>query len=106
VELPETTRISELHFNSPPRWRGWSPDAPPPLQTYPRSYRLDASLDGVQWNTLAEGSGSAADVIISFDPVEAKFLKITLRNDVNEGEEIPWTMRRLTVYGLMNAMAQ
>ena len=100
IELPEATSISELHFNAPPKWRGWGPDAPPPLQTYPRAYELKTSVDGKQWHTVAEGQCDRADVTISFEPVLAKFVRMVQTAAVQEDGEIPWSMRQMKLFGL------
>ena len=63
IALPKPISISELHFTSPPKSRGWSPDAPPPLQTYPRAYTLEASDDGKSWTKIAEGKGVSSCVL-------------------------------------------
>ena len=100
IEFPESLSVSEVHFNAPPKSRGWSPTAPPPLQTYPRSFVLEASKDGVNWETLAKGKAEQADVIIPFKAVTAKFLKITQLDDLEETElVIPWAMRQMKLFG-------
>ncbi|MCW5517157.1 c-type cytochrome [Muriicola sp. Z0-33] len=100
IEFPEILSVSELHFNSPPKSRGWSPTAPPPLQTYPRSYLLEASVDGENWQKIAEGKCEQADVLIAFDLVKAKFLKITQLEDIEEKDlPIPWAMRQMKIFG-------
>ncbi|MBT8185712.1 MAG: c-type cytochrome [Eudoraea sp.] len=100
IEFPEILSVSELHFNSPPKSRGWSPTAPPPLQTFPRSYVLEASVDGINWKKLIEGKCDQADVLIVFDLVKAKFLRITqLENIEVNDSDIPWAMRQMKIYG-------
>ncbi len=100
IEFPEVFSVSELHFNAPPKSRGWSPNAPPPLQTYPRSYMLEASIDGLNWKKLAEGKCDQADVLIAFDLVKTKFLRITQLENIEENElVIPWAMRQMKIFG-------
>ena len=101
IAFPESIQISELHFNAPSKSRGWSPDAPPPIQTYPRSYKLEASLDGKSWKLLSESKPTKADVIISFEPIKARFLRLTQMENVDkiEGLEVPWAMRQMKIYG-------
>ena len=100
IEMSQSANVTELHFNAPPRWRGWRPKSPPPLQTYPRSYKLQASMDGVNWNSLAEGKCEQADVVIAFEPVQAKFLRITLTEDLQEEEETAWSMKQMKIFGM------
>ena len=49
VELEKPTTLTEIQFQSPPIRKGWGPEAPPPIQTYPRAYEIQVSMDGEQW---------------------------------------------------------
>jgi mono/diheme cytochrome c family protein/glucose/arabinose dehydrogenase len=102
IELPEISNISELHFVSPPKSRGWSPDAPLPWQTFPRAFILETSEDGKNWKTLIKEVGSKSRVELSFEPTKAKFLRITQQADIKyeEGEESPWAMKEMKLFGL------
>lgn len=102
IELPEILDISELHFISPPKSRGWSPDAPPPWQTFPRAFVLETSVDGKKWNTIVEDIGSKSNVALIFNSIRTKFLRITQQADIKfkEGEESPWSMKEMKLYGL------
>lgn len=101
IELPVMTSLSELHFTSPPKSRGWSPDAPPPIQTYPRAYVFESSVDGKSWTKLATEKGNQAEIILRFKPTSVKFLRMTLMEDVNPEEdlEIPWVMKQMKIFG-------
>jgi mono/diheme cytochrome c family protein/glucose/arabinose dehydrogenase len=102
IELPDISNISALHFVAPPMSRGWRPDAPPPWQTYPRAFILETSEDGADWKTLIEVIGSNSKVELNFEPIKAKFLRITQKANVEfeEGEISPWSMREMKLYGL------
>ncbi len=111
VELPVATTLTELQFKSPPISRGWQKGSPPPIHTYPKEYNVDVSLDGKQWtNVITKGEGTGASMTIRFDPVNAKFLRITLTKSetIVHGErrgrpfdfEVAWTMREFKIYGL------
>lgn len=102
IELPELSTISELHFVSPPKGRGWSPDAPPPWQTYPRAFVLEASEDGKNWKTISEGIGSKSNIELIFEPIKTRFLRITQQADIEyeEGEISPWSMKEMKLYRL------
>lgn len=102
IELPKPAQISELHFTSPPKSRGWSPDAPPPFQTYPRAYEVQISIDGKNWNSVAKGECSQSEVKITFDPANAKYLRITQKSDLKDeqAEEYPWSMKEMKLYGI------
>lgn len=101
IEFPEARTITEIHFNSPPKGRGNYRDRIPPFQSYPRSYDLQVSLDGANWNTIKTGKSDSADTILSFEPNEAKFLRIILTDDIEEKGEIPWSMRQMKIFGLL-----
>ena len=99
VEFPEVVRLSEFSFRSPAKRFGWGPDAPPPLQTYPRNYELQVSLDGNNWETVTAGSCETPEVLIDLGGSEARFLKIIHKGNVTETGEIPWNMRQLKIFG-------
>lgn len=110
VELPEAATIIEIAFKSPPISRGWREGSPPPIQTSPRAFVLETSLDGQQWTkTVPAGESLTSSTTIRFEPVRAKFIRMTLTKseEVVHGErrgkpfdfEVAWTMRELKVYG-------
>jgi mono/diheme cytochrome c family protein len=104
IAFPEQMNLSEVHFNATPIYRGWRPDAPPPLQTFPRGYILETSMDGSSWMEIENSNGEQADVSLVFDTVKAKFLRIKLTKNFGpqEDHEIPWSMRQMKIYGSPN----
>lgn len=44
---------------------------------YPRSYQVDVSLDGINWVRAASGGGRKEHTDISFEPVKARYIRIT-----------------------------
>ncbi len=62
-------------------------------------------MDGSNWTSVAEGNCDNENVTISFDPVQTTFLRITqtgiLAEAEEEEEEIPWSMREMKIYGLL-----
>ena len=95
VELPEPMAVTELEFTSPSQ--GGGRGGPPPVGTYPRGYKVQVSLDGQQWSDpVAEGEGSRATTTITFAPVRAKFVRITLTRSANDAA--PWRVQRLRLY--------
>jgi len=100
IELPEAHPITEVHFNAPPIRKGWGPDAPDPIQTYPRAYKLEISTDGNTWKAVASGAPGGQDVKIAFEPANARFIRITQTGTPEASpDEIPWSMRQMKVYG-------
>lgn len=101
IEFPGVTTVTEIHFNSPPKRRGNYRDRIPPFQSYPRSYELEVSSDGTNWNTIKAGKSDNADTILTFEPNKTKFLRIILTDDLEEAGEIPWSMRQMKIFGLL-----
>ncbi|HOX82671.1 MAG TPA: discoidin domain-containing protein [Chryseolinea sp.] len=110
IELPSATTLTEIQFKSPPISRGWREGSPPPIQTYPRIYDVAISMDGKQWTKIiSNGEGTGSSMMIRFDPVKTKFLRITLTKSeaIVHGErrgkpfdyEVTWFMRELKVFG-------
>jgi hypothetical protein len=127
VELPDAVRLTEIQFESPAgrgggggRGRGAAATTPgataaqaqPPAETpapvieqppapYPRGHKVEVSMDGKAWSTVAEGPGPATrpagpTTIIRFDPVQAKFVKIT--QTANAEPPVNWAIQRLRLY--------
>ena len=100
VELPGRHELAEIHFNAPPIRKGWGPDAPDPIQTYPRAYKLELSDDGKSWQEVAAGQPASQEVKIVFPPVRARFIRITETGTPEDSPDvIPWSMRQLRIYG-------
>ncbi|NJB71090.1 mono/diheme cytochrome c family protein [Saonia flava] len=98
VEFPEETKVTELHFICPNVWRG---RRLPPLDTFPRAFEIQVSQNGTSWSTVYEGVGEESDMKLSFEPTSAKFLRIELSKNIEGEDEIPWTMREMEIYGLI-----
>ena len=108
IELPKEMTLTEVQFNAPSSFkRGWRPDpkapqGPPPMvQTFPRTYTVETSSDGTNWQeTIASKKGSNGDNILVFNGLKTKFLRIKLTEGLpSEREEEPWTMRQVKVFG-------
>jgi mono/diheme cytochrome c family protein len=100
IEFPVTATLTELHFNAPPIRKGWGADAPAPIQTYPRGYKLEVSTDGTTWQEVASGQPDNQEVKMVFEPASAKFIKITQTGTPEDSpDEIPWSMRQMKIYG-------
>ena len=99
IALPGEENLTEIHFNAPPIRKGWGPDAPAPIQTFPRGYRLELSRDGKEWKEVAAGNPDSQEVQIVFPPTPARFIRITQTASPEVSpDEIPWSMRQMKVY--------
>lgn len=99
VEIPAAINLAEIQFESRWRRRGRGPDAPPPQLTAPLRYRVEVSTDGNTWRNVAEGEGEKTTTVISFPPVQARFVRIT--QTANPGDDAPyWSMQQLRFYEL------
>jgi hypothetical protein len=95
VELPASSVVTEVQFTSPPL--GGGRGGPPPSQTYPRDYRVEVSADGAAWTTVVEqGRGATNVTAMTFAPVAARFVRITLTSSASEAPA--WAMQRLRIY--------
>ena len=70
--------------------------APPPVVGFPRGYKVEVSMDGASWNSVAEGQGSGATTIITFAPVQAKFVRITQTASPDGGPV--WSIQNLRIF--------
>lgn len=108
LALPEPATITEIQFASPPQRRprseggGQRPGRvrtppPPPLATFPRAYRVQVSMDGTDWSEpVAEGQGHGQTTVIAFEPVRAKFIRVTQTGTVTDAA--PWSIQNLKLY--------
>ena len=94
VELPQAARVMELQFTASALAGG---RGAPVQSTYPRRYRVQVSTDGADWSApVAEGTGIDGTTIVTFAPVNAKFVRITQTETVTNAP--PWSMRLLRLY--------
>ena len=106
IELPRTERVTEVQFQSPPPGgRGGAgsaaavttsgaPVAGPP--GFPRGYKVEVSQDGATWTAAAEGAGTGLLTTATFEPVQAKFVRISL---TASDETAPaWSIQNLKIY--------
>ncbi len=64
---------------------------------YPRGYQVQVSMDGTTWSApVAEGKGTGRSTLISFAPVQAKFVRITQTATVDNAP--PWAVMLMRVY--------
>ena len=72
---------------------------PPPFGSFPIAYKVQVSTDGKSWSTpVGQGEGSPQTQIVTFKPVQAKFVRIT---QTGSGENtLPWSVLNFRVYGV------
>jgi mono/diheme cytochrome c family protein len=69
---------------------------------YPRGYTVTVSTDGTTWSApVGKGEGTGQTTVISFAPVQAKFVRITQTATVEAGP--PWSIQRLRLYEVAKA---
>ena len=96
IEFPNPVTLAQINFVSPLHRRGWGQDAPPPLETYPRNYNIETSMNGVDWESSSfDGNMSATSLTIDLEPAEVKFVRITQTGET----EAPWSMREMKLLG-------
>jgi mono/diheme cytochrome c family protein len=114
IELPAEATVSELQIDSVVRGRvlfapgagrggaatGRGRGRGALLRiTGPASYSVQVSSDGSAWGPpVAEGDGATPTTTIRFEPVRAKFIRITQTGTAENGEA--WGIQRVQIYAL------
>ena len=94
VELPQASRLTELQFTASTIGGG---RGAPVQWTTPRRFQVQVSTDGMAWSApVAEGTGAEGTTIVTFAPVNARFVRITQTETVTNAP--PWSMRLLRLY--------
>jgi hypothetical protein len=121
VELPKAETITEVQFDStngggrggrggagrgaaqaPAPQAGaraagpGGPGGAPPNPGYPRGYKLETSMNGTTWTVAAEGQGTGSSTIITFKPVQAKFVRLT--QTASPENAPPFSIQQLRLY--------
>ena len=108
VELPKAEMVTEVQFQSPPPGgRGGAgsaaavttsgaPVVAPP--GFPRGYKVEVSSDGSSWTAAAEGTGNGLTTVSTFQPVQAKFVRISLTANSEDAPE--WSIQNLKIFAL------
>lgn len=68
----------------------------PPNPGYPRGYKVETSMNGTTWTPAAEGEGSGSPMIITFKPVQAKFVRLT--QTASPENAPPLSIQQLRIY--------
>jgi len=108
VELPKPEMVTEIQFQSPPPGgRGGAGNAAAvsasgaPVAApggFPRAFKVEISQDGSTWTPASQGTGTGPTTISTFEPVQAKFVRISL---TSSAEDAPaWSVQNLRIYAL------
>ncbi len=108
VELPKPVNVTEIQFESGPPGgrsgrgfgRGGGRGGPSPFGTAPLAYQVQVSMDGKSWGSpVAEGKGSGTPTVITFKPVQAKFVRITQTGSADAAGNAPsWSVLGFRLY--------
>ena len=109
VELPKAQTITEIQFESPaPGGRAGAPGTGAAVTSggapiagpsgFPRGYKVEVSSDGTSWTPVAEGRGRSRSTVIAFPPAQAKFVRISLTETVEDAPA--WSIQAMRVYGV------
>ncbi len=111
VELPREESVTELQFQSPaPGGRGGpgssaalapggAPVAAPP--GFPRHFTVEVSTDGASWTPAAEAAGNGPTTIVTFPPVKARFVRMSLTAAAADAPA--WSIQNLRIFALPQA---
>jgi mono/diheme cytochrome c family protein len=111
VELPAPETVTEIQFQSPPPGgRGGSGSAAATTSSgaplvappgFPRGFTVEVSSDGTSWKPVAEAAGNGPRTIVTFPPVQAKFVRMSL---TASAEDAPaWSIQSLRIFALPQA---
>jgi mono/diheme cytochrome c family protein len=91
VELPDETTIAGVRL-----------DAGENVGSFPRAYRIEASLDGKNWDkTLVASRGNGILTWAHFNPIKARFIRITLTGAGSDGWS--WAISHMDIFKSYNA---
>jgi len=99
--------VTEIQFDSGPpggragrgggRGAGGGRGGPPPFGSHPAAYQVQVSMDGKSWGKpVAEGKGTGTPTIITFRPVQAKFVRVTQTGTAEN--QAAWSVLNFRVY--------
>jgi mono/diheme cytochrome c family protein len=112
IEMPTPQMMTEIQFQSPSPAMGFrqgrtggaaitssgAPANTPETLGYPRGFKIDVSMDGTTWKTVAEGAATGSNTTITFPPTEGSRLRISLTSTVANSPA--WSMQDLQVFAL------
>jgi hypothetical protein len=112
IEMPGPQTMTEIQFQSPSpsttfrqgRTGGaaiasnGSPANTAETLGYPRGFKIDVSMDGTTWKTVAEGVATGSNTTMTFPPARGSRLRISLTSTVANSPA--WSMQNLQVLAL------
>jgi hypothetical protein len=108
VELPAPETVTEIQFQSPPPGgRGGSGSAAATTSSgapiiappgFPRGFKVEVSSDGTSWKPVAEAAGNGPSTIVTFPPVQAKFVRMSLTASPDDAPA--WSIQSLRIFAL------
>ena len=108
VELARPEMVTEIQFQSPaPGGRGGAGNAAAvsasgaPIAApggFPRGFKVEVSQDGSTWTAASQGTGTGVTTISTFEPVQAKFVRISLTSSVEDAPA--WSIQNLRIYAI------
>jgi mono/diheme cytochrome c family protein len=81
---------------APPAFQGGRAGGPPPFGSFPIAYAVQVSMDGKSWTPVGSGEGSPRTAIVTFKPVQAKFVRITQTGKTENA--LPWSVLNFRAY--------
>jgi hypothetical protein len=92
VDLGQARPVSQVRLDN---------DASP--QDYPRGYRLQLSLDGQSWTTIAENLANDRPLEVTFAPRRARFMRV---EQTGSHPNFWWSIHELELFGPVEGEAQ
>ena len=65
---------------------------------FPRSFKIEVSIDGVSWKTVAEAAARGPSTTVTFSPAPAATLRMTLT--AGDANAPAWSLQDLRVFGV------
>jgi mono/diheme cytochrome c family protein len=108
VELPKPQMVTDVQFQSPtPGGRGGAGSAAAVTPSgapvagpggFPRGFTVEVSTDGSTWTSVAQATGSGPASVVTFAPVQARFVRLTLTTTAEDAP--PWSIQTLQIYAV------
>jgi mono/diheme cytochrome c family protein len=111
IELPRSEMVTEVQFVSPPPGGRAGPGSAAAVTAsgapvvgpagYPRAFKVEVSSDGSTWTVANEGNSGGLTTTSTFEPVQARFVRVSLTADANDAPA--WSIQNLRVFAAPRA---